>query len=96
MHKKSPQLPERLCLLAVRTRLELATPCVTGMYSNQLNYRTIFLKELPFIERTAKVKLSTFGANDFLCGGEKIEKMFLRCITPDFEQSYWCNLGNQY
>ena len=25
---------------AVRTRLELATPCVTGMYSNQLNYRT--------------------------------------------------------
>ena len=33
---------------AVRTRLELATPCVTGRYSNQLNYRTkgfaIFLK----------------------------------------------------
>lgn len=26
--------------LAVRTRLELATPCVTGRYSNQLNYRT--------------------------------------------------------
>ena len=25
---------------AVRTRLELATPCVTGTYSNQLNYRT--------------------------------------------------------
>ena len=25
---------------AVRTRLELATPCVTGRYSNQLNYRT--------------------------------------------------------
>ena len=22
---------------AVRTRLELVTPCVTGMYSNQLN-----------------------------------------------------------
>ena len=29
-----------LLVLAVRTRLELATPCVTGMYSNQLNYRT--------------------------------------------------------
>ncbi len=28
------------CFFAVRTRLELATPCVTGMYSNQLNYRT--------------------------------------------------------
>ena len=24
-------------MLAVRTRLELVTPCVTGMYSNQLN-----------------------------------------------------------
>ncbi len=31
-----------LGLLAVRTRLELATPCVTGTYSNQLNYRTKF------------------------------------------------------
>ena len=30
----------RLHLLAVRTGLEPATPCVTGMYSNQLNYRT--------------------------------------------------------
>ena len=29
-------------MLAVRTRLELATPCVTGMYSNQLNYRTVY------------------------------------------------------
>jgi hypothetical protein len=25
---------------AVRTGLEPATPCVTGRYSNQLNYRT--------------------------------------------------------
>ena len=31
------------CFFAVRTRLELATPCVTGMYSNQLNYRTRLL-----------------------------------------------------
>jgi hypothetical protein len=28
-------------VLAVWTRLELATPCVTGMYSNQLNYQTV-------------------------------------------------------
>ena len=28
---------------AVRTGLEPATPCVTGMYSNQLNYRTSFV-----------------------------------------------------
>ncbi len=32
-----------LLLLAVRTGLEPATPCVTGMYSNQLNYRTNFM-----------------------------------------------------
>ena len=30
-----------LCKLAVRTGLEPATPCVTGTYSNQLNYRTV-------------------------------------------------------
>jgi hypothetical protein len=29
-------------LLAVWTRLELATLCVTGRYSNQLNYQTNF------------------------------------------------------
>ena len=29
-------------LLAVWTGLEPATPCVTGRYSNQLNYHTIF------------------------------------------------------
>ena len=28
--------------IAVRTGLEPATPGVTGRYSNQLNYRTIF------------------------------------------------------
>ncbi len=30
-------------LFAVRTGLEPATTCVTGTYSNQLNYRTIQL-----------------------------------------------------
>ena len=29
--------------IAVRTGLEPVTPCVTGMYSNQLNYRTKIL-----------------------------------------------------
>ncbi len=43
--KKPLQITSRgFGLLAVRTRLELATPCVTGMYSNQLNYRTRFLR----------------------------------------------------
>ena len=36
--KRAPHLRERLS--AVRTRLELATPGVTGRYSNRLNYRT--------------------------------------------------------
>ena len=30
-------------LLAVWTRLELATSCVTGRHSNQLNYHTVLL-----------------------------------------------------
>jgi hypothetical protein len=40
-----------LLKIAVRTGLEPATPCVTGMYSNQLNYRTVFFYQ----NRTAKV-----------------------------------------
>ena len=33
--RESPTFEDSLSRLAVRTRLELATPCVTGMYSNQ-------------------------------------------------------------
>ena len=32
--------------VAVRTGLEPVTPCVTGMYSNQLNYRTFHNRHL--------------------------------------------------
>ena len=45
-HSRKEKVPQPLGLrdsrfvLAVWTRLELATPCVTGMYSNQLNYQT--------------------------------------------------------
>ena len=35
------------------TGLEPATPCVTGMYSNQLNYRTVSIQKFP--ERGAKI-----------------------------------------
>ena len=38
-NKKSPPLYGRL--FAVWTGLEPATPCVTGRYSNQLNYQTV-------------------------------------------------------
>ena len=48
----------RRLLLAVRTGLEPATPCVTGMYSNQLNYRTNFyFKMASFSKPSAKVLL---------------------------------------
>ena len=44
-----------LVLLAVGTGLEPATPCVTGMYSNQLNYPTnILLKELVLLTGVQK------------------------------------------
>ena len=39
-HKKS-KAPRDLEAFAVRTGLEPATPCVTGTYSNRLNYRTV-------------------------------------------------------
>ena len=38
------RLLKLLTLIAVWTGLEPATPCVTGMYSNQLNYQTNILK----------------------------------------------------
>ena len=42
-HKKSPlSVKKQASVLAVWTGLEPATPCVTGMYSNQLNYQTVF------------------------------------------------------
>gem|GEM_PF-4819628 len=50
----------KLLSLAVRTRLELATPCVTGRYSNQLNYRT---KRTFPLKRRAKVTKSGFHAS---------------------------------
>ncbi len=46
--------------LAVWTRLELATPCVTGMYSNQLNYRTKYFKELSLFKAVwTRLELAT-------------------------------------
>ncbi len=49
-------------ILAVWTRLELATPCVTGMYSNQLNYQTKIFNDL-FLLRVSNQN-STFGGLD--------------------------------
>ena len=57
--KKPPYQEASLCL-AVRTRLELATPCVTGMYSNQTELPDRFHheKDLSFFSNAgAKVQL---------------------------------------
>ena len=40
----------------MRTGLEPATPGVTGLYSNQLNYRTSFVKGIRFSIADAKVR----------------------------------------
>ena len=39
--KKAPEKLEAFMHFAVWTGFEPATPCVTGMYSNQLNYQTV-------------------------------------------------------
>ncbi|MEE0084031.1 MAG: hypothetical protein UE068_07425, partial [Paludibacteraceae bacterium] len=42
-----------------------ATPCVTGMYSNQLNYHTIFMSCSHFLIASAKVALFSIPTNLF-------------------------------
>ena len=45
MKKKKPLIIRRLSEdFAVWTGLEPATPCVTGRYSNQLNYQTSLMR----------------------------------------------------
>jgi hypothetical protein len=48
---------------AVRTGLEPATPCVTGRYSNQLNYRTVFAFETSSLKRGCKDRRIFFRVN---------------------------------
>jgi hypothetical protein len=43
LNDESPTFQLSFRFLAVWTGLEPATPCVTGMYSNQLNYQTVNL-----------------------------------------------------
>ena len=61
--KRAPHLRERLS--AVRTRLELATPGVTGRYSNRLNYRTSPASLLEGIAKIVTFFNSTRVASDF-------------------------------
>ena len=56
-----------LHFFAVRTGLEPVTPCVTGMYSNQLNERTL----VGFLFAGAKVR-TFFHSTKFFC--KKLQK----------------------
>ena len=47
-NKKASNFLEALYLLAVWTGLEPATPCVTGRYSNQLNYQTVAFSDCKY------------------------------------------------
>ena len=60
---------------AVRTRLELATPCVTGMYSNQLNYRTNFYVIFTSFSKASAKVLLFFDMTKYFC-----KKMQFLCI----------------
>lgn len=76
--KKPASNANRLSSLAVRTGLEPATPCVTGTYSNQLNYRTDYivkerlhvlgsanLVNISFIQKIFSF-FSNFNTNEYL------------------------------
>ena len=79
----------------MRTGLEPATPCVTGMYSNQLNYRTWLFCECKDIGYflylqifrqlfSKKVQISLFG-------GQKpgVWKIFRRKEIKNSEKIWW-------
>ncbi|MEY3010968.1 MAG: hypothetical protein RLZZ314_1610 [Bacteroidota bacterium] len=75
-HEKAPAFAEAF---AVWTRLELATPCVTGRYSNQLNYQTFFwakaLREPSSIGWSAKIMPSALSAQGLL-------RILLKKVSP--------------
>ena len=82
--KRASQLS--LHLFAVWTRLELATPCVTGMYSNQLNYQTVLcVAKSVFCFCDAKVRqfgeLCKFLANFFLFFLQFFSANCLTCVV---------------
>ena len=65
---------------AVWTRLELATPCVTGMYSNQLNYQTKIYKS--FQEKEAvwtRLELATPCVTGMYSNQLNYQTFFLNC-----------------
>ena len=91
--KKKPWISSRL--LAVRTGLEPATPCVTGMYSNQLNYRTWLFCECKdigyFLYLQIFRQLFSKKVQIFLFGGQKpgVWKIFRWKEIKNSEKIWW-------
>ncbi len=79
-------------LSAVRTGLEPATPCVTGMYSNQLNYRT---SDSCFLLAIAKVRTFVDFANFsavFFKNLIEIVEFFFFVEVGGFASVFWITL----
>jgi hypothetical protein len=82
---KSPDLRSGLyCVVAERTGLEPATPCVTGRYSNRLNYRST--EFLYFTTTGCHPGLLQFDAWQFptLAWGDPTLPSALRRFTSEF------------
>ena len=58
--KNAPGFQEHSSHFADRTGLEPATPCVTGTYSNQLNYRSFFIGSAKIIFFLKEESFKTF------------------------------------
>ncbi len=68
--------------MAERTGLEPATPCVTGRYSNQLNYRSTY-SSLPFGDSLrVAINLNLMSGSSLLSHGE----------TPHYHRRYGVSL----
>jgi hypothetical protein len=72
INQKSPNY--KLRLLADRTGLEPATSAVTGRHSNQLNYRSVFLKQISLFR---ECKYSVFN----LLYNKYFKIIVTRCFT---------------
>ena len=96
MQKKASPLGKAFLMLAVRTRLELATPCVTGMYSNQLNYRTNTFNSIAssskavakiyqfFAQPNFFAKKNDIFSNPLVCSKKYSEKLYVNLFFVNF------------
>ncbi len=71
--------------LAVWTGLEPATPCVTGRYSNQLNYHTIYMS-------ADLLDLAQFSRHFGIYRPTKKHSVFFRYFGLGYHCNYHCFL----